>query len=72
MYKLEVQEENGLWHDVRGSDGEILTFETESEARSKLEEMFPTLVKLEQFAAAPKRTRVIKIWTDEDDEDWKG
>lgn len=69
MYKIEVQEENGLWHDVRGADGKILTFEKESEARAKLEELYPILVQMEKYAA-PKRTRVIAIWTDEQDEDW--
>ena len=69
MYKIEVQEENGVWHDVRGADGKILTFEKESEARAKLEELYPILVQMEKYAA-PKRTRVIAIWTDEQDEDW--
>ena len=70
MYKIEVQEENGRWHDVRGADGKILTFDKEDQARAKLEELYPVLVKMEQYAA-PKRTRVIRIWTDEEDEDWK-
>jgi hypothetical protein len=69
MYKIEVQEENGLWHDVRDADGKILTFEKKSEARAKLEELYPILVQMEKYAA-PKRTRVIAIWTDEQDEDW--
>jgi hypothetical protein len=69
MYKIEVQEENGLWHDVRGADGKVLTFEKESAARAKLLELYPVLVQMEQYAA-PKRTRVISIWTDEQDEDW--
>ncbi|MBA2689587.1 MAG: hypothetical protein H0U63_02140 [Burkholderiales bacterium] len=70
MFKIEVQEENGLWHDVRGADGKILTFQKEDEARAKLAELYPVLVKMAQYAA-PKRTRVIRIWTDEEDEDWK-
>ncbi len=69
MFKIEVQEENGLWHDVRGDDGEILTFKEEAQARARLAELYPVLVKMEQYAA-PKRTRVITIWTDEEDEDW--
>ncbi len=63
MYKIEVQEENGLWHDVNGPDGKPLTFASEDTARSKLAEMFPVLVKMEQYAGG-KRTRVIKILTD--------
>lgn len=69
MYKIETQDENGLWHDVRGSDGAILSFVTEDNARAALAELFPALVKLEKYAG-PKRTRVIAIWTDEQDKDW--
>jgi hypothetical protein len=69
-YKLEVQEDNGLWHDVRGADGKVLTFTKEPEARAKLAELYPVLVQMEKFAA-PKRTRVISIWTEAQDEDWK-
>ena len=70
MYKIETQEENGLWHDVRGPDGEILTFPTESEARARLEALYPVLVKMEKYAGG-KRTRVIAIWTEKQDDDWK-
>lgn len=70
MYKIEVQEENGLWHDVRGQDGEILTFSTESDARAQLETLYPVLVQMEQYTGS-KRTRVIAIWTGKQDEDWK-
>ena len=69
MFKIEVQEENGLWHDVRGSDGKILTFEKEQEARAKLAELYPVITQMEKYAGG-KRTRVIAIWTDEQDEDW--
>ena len=69
MFKIEMQEENGLWHDVRGADGEILKFNDEDAARAKLTELYPVLVKMEQYAA-PKRTRVIRIWSDKEDADW--
>ncbi len=68
MYKIEVQEENGLWHDIRGVDGNILTFAAESEARAELQTRYPVLVKMEQYAG-PKRTRVLSIWDDEPDGD---
>jgi len=69
MYKLQVDEQdNDLWHDVNGNDGRPLTFSSESEARQKLNEMFPVLVKMEQYAAGPKRTRVIAILPDDEDE----
>jgi hypothetical protein len=66
MYKIEVQEENGLWHDVRGADGKPLTFASKEEARAKLGEMFPVLVKMESYAGG-KRSRVIAILDDDDD-----
>ena len=65
MYKIEVQEENGLWHDVKGGDGKPLTFASKDSARAKLAEMFPVLVKMEQYAGG-KRTRVIEILEDRD------
>lgn len=69
MYKLQVQEDEKdprQWHDVLGPDGAPLTFSAEGEARAKLEELYPVLVKLERFQAGTKRTRVISILTDDD------
>ncbi|MEQ1776390.1 MAG: hypothetical protein ABL891_21625 [Burkholderiales bacterium] len=69
MFKLQVQDDDHdarVWHDVRGANGELFTFEKEADARAKLEELFPVLVKMERYAG-PKRTRVINIITDEDD-----
>ena len=63
MFKMETQEENGLWHDVRGADGKPLVFATDADARAKLAEMFPVLVKMESYAGG-KRTRVISILED--------
>jgi hypothetical protein len=72
-YKLQVQEDDAkpdAWHDVKNEKGELVTFENEADARSKLKELFPVLVKLEEFAAGPKRTRVITMspYADIDDE----
>ena len=64
MFKIETQEDNGLWHDVRGPDGAPLLFSSKEEARAKLEEMFPVLVKMEKYAGG-KRTRVIAVLDDE-------
>ena len=69
MYKIEVQEPDGVWHDVRGSDGKVLTFESEATANDKLRELFPVMVKMEDYAG-PKRTRVVRIWSEQEDEDW--
>jgi hypothetical protein len=69
MFKLQVQDDDDdarVWHDVKGPKGELLTFEKEADARARLEELFPVLVKMERYAG-PKRTRVITIITDEDD-----
>ncbi len=71
-YKLQVQEDEAdprQWHDVLSPAGSLLVFDDESLARAKLRELFPVLVQLEQFAAGPKRTRVIAILAEESDED---
>lgn len=66
MYKVELEEENGLWHDVTGSDGTPLTFATRDDARAALARMYPVLVKLESYGGE-KRTRVIEIFDQEGD-----
>ena len=51
MYKLQVQDDDhhaDIWRDVKSA-----------EAREKLAVLFPVLVKMEQFQADRKRTRVI-------------
>ncbi|MBL0143526.1 MAG: hypothetical protein IPP91_15795 [Betaproteobacteria bacterium] len=70
-FKLQVQEDETdprLWHDVLDPAGRLYVFDKEAEARAKLEALFPVLVGLEKFAAGPKRTRVIVIARDEDEE----
>ena len=70
MFKLQVQDDDNdarVWHDVKGADGAVLTFEKEDQARAKLEELYPILVKMERYAADSKRTRVIKILKDDED-----
>ena len=66
-YKIEVQDDTGLWADVRGDDGALLVFDDEQAARAALAERFPILVQMEKYAGG-KRTRVIRII--EDDDDW--
>ena len=65
-FKIEIEEGNGLWHDVRGSDGAVLTFDDEAAARAKLMELYPVLVQMERYGDR-KRTRVLRILVDEDD-----
>jgi hypothetical protein len=66
VFKIEVEDGRGLWTDVRGTDGALLTFADEGEARAKLAELYPVIVQMEKYAGG-KRTRVIRILTDEDD-----
>ena len=66
QYKIEVQDETGIWSDVRDADGKLLIFDDENEARAALAERYPVLVQMEKYAGG-KRTRVIRILVDEDD-----
>ena len=65
-YKIEVQDETGIWSDVRGADGKPLLFDDEARARAALGERFPVLVQMESYGGG-KRTRVIRVIEDEDD-----
>ena len=67
VFKIEVEDSHGVWSDVRGEDGNVLTFESEDVARAALAERFPILVQMEKYAGG-KRTRVIRIL--EDDDGW--
>ena len=67
MYKIEVEDDKGIWSDVRNDDGTIATFEREDDAHARLAALFPVLVQMEKYAGG-KRTRVIRIL--EDDDDW--
>ena len=66
-YKIEVQDDRGLWHDVRSDNGEVLTFDSEDAARAALAERFPVLVQMQKYGGG-KRTRVIRIIEDDDDD----
>ena len=69
MFKMQMQENEGdprSWHDVKGPDGSVLTFEKEADARARLEALYPVEVTMEKYAG-PKTTRVIAILEDEDD-----
>ena len=65
-FKIEVEAKNGIWSDVRGADGAVLVFDSEVEARAKLAELYPIEVQMERYGDG-KRTRVIRILSDEDD-----
>jgi hypothetical protein len=65
-FKIETQDDKGIWSDVFAADGTLLTFDDEDAARAALAERFPILVQMEKYAGG-KRTRVIRIIEDEDD-----
>ena len=70
MFKLQVQEDENdsqAWHDVKAPDGKLLTFEKETEARAKLEQLYPLLVKMERYAAGSKRTRVVSMYAENEE-----
>ena len=73
MFKLQVQDDENdhrIWHDVRGPEGKVLVFASENEARKKLQELYPVFYGLEKYQAGPKRTRVLRVYgVDEDEED---
>lgn len=73
-YKLQVQADEKqpqLWEDVKSGSGELLLFNKEADARTRLMELFPVLVKMEQYAAGPKRTRVVVVNPYQDIDDSK-
>ena len=65
-FKIETEDGKGIWTDVRGEDGQVLVFDSETDARAALAQRFPVLVQMEKYAGG-KRTRVIRIIEDEDD-----
>ncbi len=65
IYRIQTQEENGLWHDVKGPDGKPLLFESMAQAHAALDQMFPVLVKMQRYGGT-KRTRAYEVLKDED------
>jgi len=65
-YKIELQDETGIWSDVRGADGQPLVFDDEAKARAALSERFPVLVQMARYGGGT-RTGVIRVIEDEDD-----
>ena len=65
-YKIEHEDDRGLWHDVFGDDGKLLVFDHDDAARAALAERYPILVQMERYGGG-KRTRVIRILGDDDD-----
>jgi hypothetical protein len=68
MFKIEVEDDNWVWSDVRGADGTVLTFENEDDARANLAEFYPVMVQMEKYVGG-KRTCVVRV--SRADEEWK-
>ena len=68
MFKLEIEDGHGLWSDVRGTDGALLTFDDENAARAKLAELYPVIAQIEKYGGG-KRTRVVRVFRT--DKEWK-
>ena len=65
MFKLQVQDDDKdseVWRDVKATDGRLLTFEKETDARARLEQLFPILVQMERYGAGAKRARVVSMY----------
>lgn len=58
MFKLQHRDDDGLWHNVLGHDGQPLLFATDADARMELAKRFPVAVQMEKFAG-PKTARVV-------------
>jgi len=68
VFKIEIEDSRGIWSDVRGSDGNILTFDSEDAARARLAELYPVMVQMEKYGGG-KRTRVVRVFRT--DKEWK-
>ena len=68
MFKIEVEDDKGIWSDVRGADNKILMFEKEEDARAKLAELYFVLVQMEKYGDR-KRTRVVRVFRS--DKEWE-
>jgi hypothetical protein len=68
LFKIEIEDDRGIWSDVRGPDGNVLTFDNADAARGRLAELYPVLVKMEKYGGG-KRTRVVQIFRT--DKEWK-
>jgi hypothetical protein len=68
MFKIQIEDGKGIWSDVRGSGGAVLTFGSEEEARARLVELYPVMVQMEKYGSG-KSTRVVKVFRN--DREWE-
>lgn len=67
-FKIEVEDDSGIWTDVLAADGRVVTFSSEDAARSDLAIRFPEATGLEK-AGGVKKTRVVRVFRT--DEEWE-
>jgi len=65
---MQIEDDKGIWSDVRDADGAVLTFETEEDARAKLAALYPVMVQMEKYGSG-KRARVVRVFRN--DREWK-
>jgi hypothetical protein len=68
MFKMQIEEDKGIWSDVRDAAGAVLSFETEDAARARLAALYPVMVQMEKYGSG-KRTRVVKVFRN--DKEWE-
>ena len=68
MFKIEIEDDYGVWTDVRSPGGTVMTFETEDAGHAKLAELYPVMVKMESYTGG-KHTRVVRVFRS--DAEWK-
>ena len=67
LFKIETEDDSGLWSDAYSEGGVLMTFASEQAAHEKLAELFPVLVGLEKYGGH-KRTRVVRVYNS--DAEW--
>lgn len=66
QFKIQVEDDRGIWSNVLGADGRVLVFSSEDEGRAELARRYPVMVQMEKFAGG-KHTRVVRIFDDDED-----
>jgi hypothetical protein len=67
-FKIEVEDDSGIWSDVLAADGSVVTYASEDAARAGLAIRYPEAAGLEK-AGGVKKTRVVRVFRT--DEEWE-
>lgn len=65
-FRIQVEDDRGIWSNVLDAEGRTLVFDSEEDARAELARRYPVLVQMEKYAGG-KRTRVIRNLDDDED-----